>query len=122
MYVRLYKLPSDIRATPLGQHCPLAYNFLSMKLSITPAVVSGYSLRTTSSLAMKVFGWTKIFRGCKGILSQDRWAVHKDTNQFFLQNQIPDLAFPAWGRFCELRVEFLRTLPISCTLANLEFD
>ena len=50
VYVHLYKSTSDIRVTPL------AYNFLSMKLSITPAVVSGYSLRTTSSLAMKVLG------------------------------------------------------------------
>ena len=36
--------------------CPLAYSFLSMKLSITPAEVSGYSLRTTSPLAIKVLG------------------------------------------------------------------
>ena len=62
--VCVYKIPSDIHVAPLNRHCPLAYNFLSMKLSITPTEVSGYSLRTTSSLTTKVLGWTKIFRGC----------------------------------------------------------
>ena len=66
VYVRLYKFPSDIHVTLLEQHRPLAYNFLSMKLSITPAAVSGYSLRTTSSLVIMVLGWTKIFRGYRG--------------------------------------------------------
>ena len=35
-----------------------------MKLSIAPAALSGYSLSTTSSFSMNVFGCTKIFRGC----------------------------------------------------------
>lgn len=35
----------------------------SMKLSITPAGVNGYSLSTTSSPSTNVFGCTKIFLG-----------------------------------------------------------
>jgi len=54
VYVRL--LPGNIHVIPHKQHCPLAYNLLSMKLSITPAEVSGYSLSSTSSLAIKVLG------------------------------------------------------------------
>lgn len=48
--------------------------------------------------------------------------VRENTNQFLLENQIPDLAFPAGGRPREFSVELLRTLPISGTFADLEFD
>ena len=62
-----YRFSSDIHVTPF------AYNLLSMKLSITPAGVRGYSLRTTSSFSMNVLGCTNIFRDCRrvGIVSQD---------------------------------------------------
>lgn len=38
-------------------------NGRSMKLSMTPAGVRGYSRNTTSSFSINVFGCTKIFRG-----------------------------------------------------------
>lgn len=71
---------------------------------------------------MNVLGCTKIFRGCTRIISQNGQDGDGYTNQFLLQDQIPDFSFPFRGRFCEFRVEFLGTLPIGGTLADLKFD
>jgi hypothetical protein len=112
----VHKLPSDIHVTPL------VYNFLSMKLSITPAEVSGYSLSITSSSSTNVLGCTKIFRGCRGIFSQNEHGDDSCTDQFLLQDKIPDFPFPFRGRVCEFRVEFLGALPVGGTPADLEFE
>lgn len=66
-------------------HIYVIYNPLSMKLSITPAEVSGYSLRATSSLSMNVFGCTKSFRGFRGGFSiKKEQDDERCTNQFLL--------------------------------------
>ena len=62
------------------------------------------------------------FEAAGGFLSHNEQDNARYTNQFLLQDQIPDLPFPFRGRVREFRVEFLSTLPISGTLADLEFD
>jgi len=69
---RLYKFifPLQVRIgwpTLLSQHF---YKLRSMKLSMTPAGLRGYSFRTTLLSLIKVLGCTKILRGsffCKTI-------------------------------------------------------
>lgn len=52
------------------------HSFRSMKLSIAPTGLSGYSFSITSSFSMNVFGCTKIFLGyAKTSASSDEYPI-----------------------------------------------
>lgn len=74
-------------------------SFRSMKLSMAPAGLSGYSFSTTSSFSTNVFGCTKIFLGyAKTSASPDEHPANTQrhgTYQLLPEDEVADLAVPA---------------------------
>lgn len=74
---------------------------------------------------MKVFGWTKSFRGYteNNDQIQDGWQYgFEGTRRFLLQDDITDILVPArqWG--CQLCIKLARAGTIRCALPDLQVD
>lgn len=101
---------------------------LSMKLSMTPGIVKGYSFSTTSSFSMKVFGCTKILRGwgvsmsVRFCIQGQAWPSAPGTYQFLLEDQVPDLTLPPGQRRRQLRVVLARARTVRSALPHLKLD
>ena len=96
--------------------------FLSIKLSIKPAGVKGYSLNSTFPSTTTVLAWSMILRGYRppSISGKARIWEGRMAHLFLPQYEISQLGQPFLGWRRKVRIECPRTRSIRHALAYLQ--
>ena len=98
-------------------------SFLSIKLSIKPPGVRGYSFNSTFPSTTTVFAWSKILRGYRPpsiSLRRCEYRNEKTTHLLLPQNESSEVGQPFLGGCREVRVKGPRTRSVSHAPAYLQ--